>query len=163
MQWHGTASKDGFRVFLLSWQLAAQQGQTTQHTLTWLGQRDVKQDETTTILLAIGSVEATNEPQTEAQRSESVLEKAGKAPGWGPLWESVHLQHMLETVQDKQVKIKPQKDSQSPCLNFLQTGDYCVTISKVWEIDSFVVYPATIQPTISVTVLPPAESRLANT
>lgn len=153
-----------YYYYLLFWQLAAQQGQPIEHTLARLGQRDMKQDETTTtILLAIGSAEATSEPQTEAQRSESELEKAGKAPGWGALWESVHLQHMLETVQNKQVKIKPQKDSQSQCLKFLQTGDYCVTISKIWEMDSFVVYPTTIQPVISVTALLPAERQLVNT
>lgn len=89
--------------------------------------------------------------------------KQKKAPGWGALWESVHLQHMLETAQNKQVKIKPQKDSQSQCLKFLQTGAYCVTIVKVWEIDSFVVYPTTIQPIISVTASPPAETQLVNT
>lgn len=161
MQRHRTASKHGFRVFQFFWRFAAQWGQTIQHALAWLGQRDMKQNETsTTFWLAIGSAEATSEPQTQAPRSESELEKAGKAPGWGALWESVHLQHMLETVQNKQVKIKPQKDSQSQCLKFLQTGDYCVTISKVWEIDSFVVYPTTIQPIISVTASPPAETQL---
>lgn len=65
---------------------------------------------------------------------------------------------MLEAAQNKQVKIKPQKDSQSPCLKFLQTEDYRVTISKVWEIVSFVVYPTTIQLIISITATPLAEA-----
>lgn len=81
-----------------------------------------------------------------------------KALGWGTLWESVHLQQMLEAAQNKQVKIKPQKDSQSPCLKFLQTEDYRVTISKVWEIVSFVVYPTTMKPIISVTATPQTEA-----
>lgn len=70
---------------------------------------------------------------------------------------------MLETAQSKQVKIKPQKDSQSPCLKFLQTEDYRVTISKVWEIVSFVVYPTTIQPIMSETATPLAEAQLVAT
>lgn len=53
------------------------------------------------------------------------------------LCEKVSICSALDTTQTKQVKIKPQKDSQSPCLKFLQTEDYRVTISKVWEIVSF--------------------------
>lgn len=82
-----------------------------------------------------------------------------KAPGRGSLWESVHLQHTLETTQNKQVKIKPQSESQSVCLTFLQTEDYRVTISKVWEIVSFVVYPTTIQPIIYVAAPPLADAQ----
>lgn len=46
---------------------------------------------------------------------------------------------MLDRAQNKQAKIKPQKDGQSPCLKFLQTEDQHVTISKVWEIVRFVI------------------------
>ncbi len=76
------------------------------------------------------------------------------------LCEKVSICSMLDTAQDKQVKFKPQKDSQSSCLKFFQTEDYHLTILKVWEIVNFVVYPTTVQQIISRTATRLAETQL---
>lgn len=46
------------------------------------------------------------------------------------LCEKVSICSMLDTAQNKQVKFKPQKDSQSSCLKYFQTEDYHLTILK---------------------------------
>lgn len=59
------------------------------------------------------------EPQNQR---ESELEKVEKSPRLRS-YEKVAMCSMLDVAQNKQVKFKPQKDSPSPCLKFLQTED----------------------------------------
>lgn len=62
------------------------------------------------------------EPQTQTPRRESELELVEKSSRQRSC-EKVSMCSMLDTAQNKQVKIKPQKDSQSLCLKLLQTED----------------------------------------
>ncbi|KAM3598873.1 uncharacterized protein V6R79_023733 [Siganus canaliculatus] len=69
-------------------------------------------------------------PRTPIQKKREGAGKSRKKLQAEELCEKVSICSTLDTAQNKQVKIKPQKDSQSLCLKFLQTEDYCVTISK---------------------------------
>lgn len=106
---HRTASKVGFGVFLLFWQLAASQGHTILYLLARLGHEAGQ-------WIHWGHGWA---PDSNAERREWARKKLQAEE----LCEKVSICGTLDSTQNKQVKIKPQKDSQSPCLKFLQTED----------------------------------------
>lgn len=156
-QWHRTASRDVFGVFLFFYFSNLQHRQDTLFDKLHAGMAGAKGHEAkqyNNVLTAHGWA-----PDSDPKKREWAGESRKKLQA-EELCEKVSICSMLDTAQNKQVKIKPQKDSQSLRLKFLQTEDYRVTISKVWEIVSFAVYPTATQPIMSGTATPPAEAQL---